>query len=53
MLQNLGSRIGDLADTLLHELGVVVAFATRSPATFAVVAAVTVAVLVMIALARR
>lgn len=53
MLESIGSWIGRAADTVAHEMGVVFNFATRSPATFATVAAVVVALMVMIALARK
>ena len=53
MLETLGNWIGRAADTAVYEMGVVFRFATQSPAAFATFAALVVALLVMIALARK
>lgn len=53
MLEALGNWIVRAADTAVYEMGVVFRFATQSPAAFATSAAIVVAVLVMVALARK
>jgi hypothetical protein len=53
MLESLGVWISRIADTVLHEMGIVFRFATQSPVTFAFVAAIVVALLVVVALGRK
>lgn len=53
MLESLGTWIARATETAAREMGIVIDFATRSPTAFATVAAVLVALVVMVALARK